>query len=161
MKILAFDQSTTKSGFCLMEDGVLIRHGSFNHSKETKDVPLRIKNMFFDLVALITECHPDVLVVEAAQVQKNAKAALMSSCLQGMLLGVGYLNNIVVYSPLPSQWRKMLEFQQGRRAERISLKQQAFDYVVLNYGIVSKDEDMVEAICIASAIYTILKSNKE
>ena len=160
MTILAFDQSTTKSGFCLMENDVPKRYGHIDHSDIKNNVPYRIKTMFFDLANMVKQYRPDVLVVEAQQDQGNSKALMMLCQLQGMIISVGWLSDIAVYSPMPVEWRSSLHFRQGRGVKREELKQQALDFVQAHYGINDGDEDAAEAICIATAINLNLKKSR-
>lgn len=150
MRVMGLDQSSNVSGVCVLENQHIVFYGKVDHSKN-KDVPNRIKNMFLDIIKLIEEYKPELLVVEAVQQQTNAKTAMMLSQLQGGLICYAYEHNIPVCSPLPTQWRKNLQYSQGAGVKREQLKQQSFDYVYNRFGI-NCSEDESEAIAIACAM---------
>ena len=150
------DQSSSRSGWAFLDDGVPVRYGVVDHAKES-DVSERIKHMFLDLAKIIDECQIDELVVEAAQQQVNPKAMAILSQLQGGLICRGYNLGLAVTSLMPCEWRKILHFQQGAGVKRPELKAQAIQYVKENFGL-DVSEDEAEAICIGRAEYLRLKS---
>lgn len=152
MMILGFDQSTNKSAFSVLSDGALLRYGLLDRHKE-KDVASRIKNMFLDIVRIIDEVHPDLLVFEAVQQNASPKTSLMLSQLQGMCIGAGYVKGYEVVSPLPSEWRAVLKFSQGRSVTRHELKEQAIQYAFETFGL-RLQEDEAESACIAMSEWT-------
>lgn len=151
--ILGLDQASNITGYCLLRDGTPIKYGIIDHSKSKKDTAARIKNMFLDIAAVIDECRPDMLVVEAVQSQASPKTMLMLSQLQGMLIGLAYIKGTPVASYLPTEWRKILGFRQGASVKRPELKQQSIDYVCERFGITDTSEDACEAICLAVAAH--------
>ena len=76
---------------------------------------------------------------------------LLAYQLQGGLICYAYEHNIPVVSPLPVQWRKILDYKLGAHVKREELKQQSFDYVKSRFGI-ECSEDEAEAIAIACAM---------
>jgi len=150
MRVMALDQSSNISGVCVLDDQQVTFYCKIDLSKN-KDVPDRIKHMFLEIVKLIEQYKPDLLVVEAVQQQTNAKTSMMLSQLQGGLICYAYEHNIPVVSPMPSQWRSKLDYKQGRAIKREQLKQQSFDYVKSRFGI-ECSEDEAEAIAIACAM---------
>lgn len=149
MRILAFDQSTKMTGWAVLEDGKLLRYGHI--SEADVDSPAeRIRDMFIQIADKIEEDMPDLVVIEAVQHQANAKTMLMLSQLQGMCIGAAYQKDLAVYSPLPVEWRKILNYKQGAHMKRAELKQQSIDYVHTHFDIVAT-EDECEAICIGVA----------
>lgn len=156
MRLASFDQSTKVTGFAILEDGVPVKHGIIDLSKEG-DVPDRIKHMFLAIYQVIEECCPDEVVVEATQQQANPKAVEMLSVLQGGIICSCYIKKLDVTSLMPSEWRKILHFQQGGGVKRPELKAQSIKYVKENFGL-DVSEDEAEAICIGRAEYLRLKS---
>ncbi len=151
MRILAFDQATKMTGWALLEDGKLLHYGHI--SEADIDSPAeRIRDMFIQIADKIEKCTPDLVAIEAVQHQANAKTMLMLSQLQGMCIGVAYLHETNVYSPLPVEWRKILGYKQGAHMKRADLKQQSIDYVRTHFNIVAT-EDECEAICIGVATH--------
>ena len=150
MRVMGFDQSSNVSGVCVLENQQVIFHCKVDLSKN-KNVPDRIKHMFLELVKLIEQYKPDLLVVEAVQLQNNAKTTMMLSQLQGGLICYAYEHDIQVISPMPVEWRARLAYLQGAHVKREQLKQQSFDYVYNRFGI-NCSEDESEAIAIACAM---------
>lgn len=149
MRILAFDQATKVTGWALLQDRVPLTYGHINEA-DVDPPSERIKDMFLQIVGKIETYNPDLVVVEGVQHQANAKTMLMLSQLQGMCIGVAYHKDLAVYSPLPVEWRKILNYKQGAHMKRAQLKQQSIDYVRTHFGIVAT-EDECEAICIGVA----------
>lgn len=151
MRLCSTDQSSNRSGFAIITDGIPTYYTAIDHSAN-KDVPDRIKHMFLDLAKCIDDAEPDYLTVEAVQQQTNPKAVMILSALQGGLICHAYERGIPVSSPLPTEWRKILGFHQGPKVKREELKAQAKDFVLQHFGITAS-EDECEAICIGIAEY--------
>ena len=149
MRILAFDQATKMTGWAVLEDGKLLRYGHISEADVASPAE-RIRDMFIQIADKIEEDMPDLVVIEAVQHQANAKTMLMLSQLQGMCIGAAYQKDLAVYSPLPVEWRKILNYKQGAHMKRAELKQQSIDYVRTHFDIVAT-EDECEAICIGVA----------
>lgn len=149
MKLLAFDQATKITGWAVLEDGTPVRYGHIDEC-DVDSPAARIREMYLSIARLVDEEQPDLLIFEAVQQQANAKTMLMLSQLQGMCLGKAYSAGVDVYSPLPVEWRKILEYKQGAHVKRAELKQQSKDYVQSHFNIVAT-EDECEAICIGVA----------
>lgn len=146
IKVLALDQSTKVTGWCIFHDGELVDSGSIDlHT--IKDSKKRINQMYEEMVRLITnDC--DTVIIEDTQYQNNAQSYKILCQLQGMLFASCYQNNINVKVVKPSEWRKKLGFYMGRGIKRKELKKQAIHYVQANFGESYKNEDECEAICI-------------
>lgn len=149
MRILAFDQATKVTGWAYIDSGSPIEYGHIVEV-QTNTPAERIHMMFLEIAHLIELFHPDLVVVEGVQHQANAKTMLMLSQLQGMCIGKAYLENIPVYSPLPVEWRKILDYKQGPHEKRADLKAQSVAYVQGHFNITAT-EDECEAICIGIA----------
>lgn len=148
MRIMATDQSTNITGIAVLDDGNIVEATHIDlHTN--KNIPDRIKQMYLSITNYIDKYKPDLLIVEAVQQQANAKATMMLSQLQGMIIGYAYSNNIPIYSPMPVEWRRKLGFKQGPGVKREELKQQAIDYIKLKINDNNYTEDECEALCIA------------
>lgn len=150
-KLLAFDQSTSKTGWAFFDGEKLAEYGVINKTK-IKDTPNRIKEMYLEIIQQIDELHPDKVIIEAVQQQASPATSMMLSQLQGMIIGYLYEHHIAVDSPLPTQWRKRLGFQQGQGIKRDDLKVQSISYVKDTYGIETESDDVADAICIGAAM---------
>jgi len=151
MKIVSTDQSTTKTGLAVIEDGRPVYFTLYDHSGNN-DKADRIKLMFLDIIGEVERQSPGYLVFEAVQQQKSPQASMMLSALQGGLICYAYEHKLNVSSPLSTEWREVLGFRQGPKIKREELKAQAKDFVLNHFGITAS-EDECEAICIGIAEY--------
>ena len=150
-KLLAFDQSTAKTGWAFFDGKNLVEYGVVDKVK-IKNTPDRIKSMYLDIISIINQFQPDEVIVEAVQQQASPATSMMLSQLQGMIIGYLYEHNINVDSPLPTQWRHKLGFVQGKGIKREDLKTQSIKYVNETFGIDTASDDIAEAICIGAAM---------
>ena len=88
-KLLAFDQSTAKTGWAFFDGEKLIEYGVINKTK-IKNTPDRIRAMYLDVISIISQFHPDKVIVEAVQQQASPATSMMLSQLQGMIIGYLY-----------------------------------------------------------------------
>lgn len=146
IKILALDQSTKVTGWCMSEDTKIVGSGYIDlHT--IKDNKERMNRMYEEIVKLIAN-NCDAIIIEDTQFQNNAHSYKLLCQLQGMIFAYCCQKNINVKVVKPSEWRKKLGFVMGRGIKRKELKQQAIDYVLTYSGEIYKNEDECEAICI-------------
>lgn len=148
LKIIAFDQSTTATGWCVMEMGTarIIESGVVlpNKNDETID---RITYTIKRCLNLVRTNEVAFVFIEGVQVQRNPKVyeilAKLAGSLEIMLYESGYLVNVVK----ASEWRKRVGIKNRKRAE---VKKEAIEMVKEIYGI-EATEDECEAILMARA----------
>lgn len=149
MKLIAFDQSTTASGWCVMEMGTceIIEYGVIKPVGETNE---RISYTVKRALALCRIHEPTFVFIEGVQYQKNTKVleilAKLAGVLEIMLIEQGYFVNIVK----ASEWRRRVGISNGKRAK---MKQTARDLVKEKYDL-EPTEDECEAILFALAFAT-------
>ena len=148
MKLIAFDQSTTASGWALtdQETGELLEYGVItpNPSDSTND---RIR---YTIKCCMTLCHkhqPTFVFIEGIQVQKNPRVYEVLAKLQGTLEIVLEERNFIVNVVKATEWRKRVGIKSRKRAE---LKAEAIQMVSDLYDI-QPTEDECEAILFARA----------
>ena len=149
MKLLAWDQSSKKSGFCLIIDGKYVKSGIIDKS-DISDTDTRISEMGVAICQQIKELNPDVVVIEDVQSQGSISTVVSLSRLQGFILGWCYVKHIKTEIIRPSAWRKVLKFKQGAGVKRHELKEQGLNYVKNKYNM-ELSEDEAEACCIGDA----------
>ena len=154
-KLIAFDQSTTASGWALtnQETGELLEYGVItpNPSDSTNN---RIR---YTIKCCMTLCHkhqPTFVFIEGIQVQKNPRVYEVLAKLQGTLEIVLEERNFIVNVVKATEWRKRVGIKSRKRAE---LKAEAIQMVSDLYGI-QPTEDECEAILFARA-FSNLESN--
>lgn len=151
MKLLAWDQSSKKSGFCLIEDGKYVKSGIIDKSK-IADIDTRIGEMGIAICQHIKELNPDIVVIEDIQNQSSISTVVSLARLQGFILGWCYVKHIKTEIIRPSEWRKVLGFKQGAGVKRQELKAQGINYVKERH-CVELSEDEAEAVAIADAAW--------
>ena len=154
MKVVVFDQASSKSGYSIWLDGKLVDSGVLDHHKN-KDSEARFKEMYQDICAKINAESPDVVILEDTQLQSGNAATYKMLCqLQGTIIGMCYMSNIRFKIMPPSQWRKLLGFSIGPKVTRPELKAQSVAYVKREYGIECTDDES-DAVCIGAAFHKI------
>lgn len=149
MKLLAWDQSSKKSGWCLLEDGKYVKSGIIDKS-QIADIDTRIGEMGIAICQHIKELNPDIVIIEDIQNQSSISTVVSLARLQGFILGWCYVKHIKTEIIRPSEWRKVLEFKQGAGVKRQELKEQGMNYVQSKYNM-NLSEDEAESCCIADA----------
>lgn len=148
LKLIAFDQSTTKSGYCVMEmgSGDIIESGVIipNKNDETID---RIIYTIKRCLNLVRTNEVAFVFIEGVQVQKNPRVyevlAKLAGALEVMLYESGYLVNVVK----ASEWRKRVGIKSRKRAD---VKMEAIELVKELYDL-EVSEDEAEAVLFARA----------
>ena len=148
LKLIAFDQSTTRSGFCIMEmgSGDIIESGVIipNKNDETID---RIIYTIKRCLNLVRTNEVAFVFIEGVQVQRNPRVyevlAKLAGSLEIMLYESGYFVNVVK----ASEWRKRVGIKNRKRAD---VKKEAIEMVKELYGL-EVSEDECEAILMARA----------
>ena len=149
MKVLSLDQSTTRSGFAVFINDKYDHSGVIDKHK-IKDSEERFKAMYEGIHDLIVAENPSIVVLENAQAQGGNMAVYKLLCqLQGAIMGMCYAKGIKFCVMAPTQWRKVLSFQQGPKIKREELKRQSIEYAK-RFGI-EDSEDRAEAACIGAA----------
>lgn len=149
MNLIAFDQSTTATGWCVMKMGSLeiIKYGVIKPKGETND---RIRQVIKKCMTLCKKYEVSFVFIEGIQIQKNPVVYQILAKLEGTLEicleEKGYFVN-VVKAP---EWRKRVGIKNRKRA---LVKQDAINLVKEVYKI-EPTEDECEAILFARAFST-------
>jgi crossover junction endodeoxyribonuclease RuvC len=149
MKFIAFDQSTVKTGFAVMDDTDLVKYGVIDLHKE-EDLWIRSQEMFHAIDRLIKDVKPKLIIMEGVALQSNPQVLMKLGQLQGQIMAAAWSRNIPIHIYLPTQWRKIHGFAQGKGIKRNELKIAALNLVHSSYPI-EVTEDEAEAISIALA----------
>lgn len=149
MKILAFDQASAITGWALFVDGKLECSGKINLQK-VKDKTERHKQMNIATIGLLEAMKPDYVMIEDVYVGVNAQSIITITRYQGLIMGFCNCHNIPSELILPTTWRKILGFTQGRNTGRAQLKKQAQEYVQRHFDL-NVTQDEADAICIGYA----------
>ena len=167
MKILAFDQGSSISGWSLIENGQLIDSGAIDLHKE-KNIEPRIKHMAQELRKKIEETQPDKIVFEDVALQDSPKVVIWLGRLQGYIQMMCWESDIPYSIYLPTAWRKVIGISptvvnsDGKkvRKKRKALKEDACRIVFEKYGL-SVGDDIADAILIGLCDYIKTEELKE
>lgn len=142
---MACDQATRKSGICIM-DSITKKIIFSDVLEETdKDYVKRIYNMKTQLFKLFDKFKCEIIVFEETIYQNNARALIMLSQLQGMILDECLKRDLLYIIPTTKEWRSQCDIKGRKREEQ---KQNAIKFVKDQFNI-DVSEDEAEAVCIA------------
>lgn len=149
MRILAFDQASAVTGWALFVDGKLEQWG---HIRVTaiKDANERHKQMDIRTVELLKDARPDFVVIEDMFLGKNVASLKIVSQSRGLIMGFCHCHDIEIALLMPTAWRRILNFVQGKDTTRSQLKKQAQTYVQDHFNL-KATQDEADAICIGYA----------
>ena len=148
LKLIAFDQSTTATGWCVMEmkTARIIESGVILPKKNDETID-RITYTIKRCLNLVRTNEVAFVFIEGVQNQRNPKVfevlAKLAGALEVMLHESGYLVNVVK----ASEWRKRVGIKGRKRAD---VKKEAIDMVKELYDL-DVSEDEAEAILFARA----------
>lgn len=146
LKIIAFDQSTTATGWCVMEmdNSKIVAYGVIRPIGPTNE---RIREIIKKCMTLCRKFEVTFVYVEGIQVQRNPVVyevlAKLKGTLEICLEEKGYFVNVVK----AAEWRKRVGIKNKKRD---LVKQEAIDMVKDIYHI-EPSEDECEAILFARA----------
>ena len=152
MKLIAFDQSTTATGWCVMEmdSSDIVGYGVIRPIGQTNE---RIRETVKKCIHLVDKSEVTFVYIEGIQIQKNPVVYEILAKLQGTLEicleEKGYFVNVVK----ASEWRKRVGIKNRKREE---VKAEVISMVKEFYGI-EPSEDECEAILFARAFSALKK----
>ncbi len=147
MRVMAWDQSTTKSGWSVWESLTIEAYGLIDWSDKKLKLSTdeRFEKMCVSIMEQIKETEPEIVLIEDTTMQRNPQALKLLSRLQGFIFAVCLLNGIEFQIVHPSTWRSVLGFKKAKRDE---LKKRAMEFVHEELFINDATEDESEALCI-------------
>ena len=150
-KLISIDSSSSKTGWALFENAEYKESGVINldtnecKKKYKGNSDQRIADMCLNIIQLLKEIKPDIVVIEKLNVGRNMVAVRALSKVIGVVYCYSILNDCFYYEIQPSQWRSQLGMQSSKR-KREEYKQLSIDYVKENLNKdVSDDES--DSIC--------------
>lgn len=150
MKLIAFDQSTTATGWCVMEMATskIIGYGVIRPLGPTNE---RIRETIKKCMALCKKFEVTFVYIEGIQVQRNPVVyevlAKLKGTLEICLEEKGYFVNVIK----AAEWRKRVGIKNKKRE---AVKQEAVELVKEVYHL-TPSEDECEAILFARAFSAI------
>lgn len=156
MRILAFDQATKITGYCILDDGDIFNYGIIDLHKESTDI--RFEHMANAILSVIYKYKPNIVIFEGVELIRNVQGMISLAQMVGVIRGYCIQNNIKYKVYMPTEWRCLLQYKQGKSVKRPELKQQSINFAKkITEKILA--EDVAEAIAIAHAAYIDLNNN--
>lgn len=160
MKILSLDTSTKITGYAVFSNEKLVRYSYIDKSNK-KDLTERMAAMTYELVELIKQEAPDVVVVEETVVTRNPQTQRMLTLILGAIFGACICNNFNYCSIRPTQWRKAIRDDDEKLPrKRDDLKVWSIERVKLLFNVVGIDDNVSDAILIGKAFMN-MKEKKD
>lgn len=106
-KMVAFDTSSTITGYSVYEDGVLQEHGIINLSKE-KNINIRMEDMCLGIIKILNDNIADIVIVEEAPYVHDPNAHRLLSEIVGVARGWALCNFADFDEIRPNEWRKWI-----------------------------------------------------
>ncbi len=142
-KILSLDQSTSKTGYAIFENGELKKYGIVRPSKKINESNLI--SVFIKVIKKIEEVKPDLICIEDVYIKKgktfNVQTHKTLSNLQGMLISYFILNQIEYKIIHPNTWKNKVV------GNKKLTKEETQSFLKEKYQIDFK-EDEADAVCI-------------
>ncbi len=150
IRMVSIDSSTRCTGMAYFQDGALKKHGIIEEKE--KDTEIRINRMGLSIMENLEYLSPSIVYVERPRGRNNPETLRKLTTIVGMIRGYCVYNNIYFEEIAPTEWRKILEFKQGKGIKREEEKVQSMEYVEAKYHITVKTDDESDAICIGDAM---------
>ena len=150
IKLVTIDGSTQKTGIAYFCNGKYVEHVLLDFSKD-KNMENRFESMSKEIWKKLDDYIPNIIYIEETYMANNPQTSKILTRLQGVVYA-WCINNACEFNTIrPTQWRKQLNFQQGKNVKREQLKIQSIEYIKNNYGLEVTDDE-ADAICIADAV---------
>lgn len=145
IKLLTLDQSTTFTGWCLMENKKYDSSGVLSVNKD-EDTIERLKLMYEEIVNLINRVKPDIVLIEDVQFQRNYSTYRTLSQLQGVIMAYLFEKDLPFYIIPSTAWKSCCGIKGKARKEQ---KKNTQIFVKNTYGL-DVSEDEADAIGLAT-----------
>ena len=147
IKTMAFDTSTTKTGWSIFIDGKYNDCGLIDLSDMKEKAEQRIPVMIEEIKNQIINYSPDIIVVENTVVSRNIAAQRNLTMLLGMIWYLCIEMNIEYQVVRPTEWRSWVSSEK-KGNKREELKAWSVNKVKELYGIIPESDDVSDAILI-------------
>lgn len=147
--LIAFDESTTCTGYAIFEDEKLIDYGVI--VQKSKNVIERISEIAYGIEDLIQRYKPNDIALENVQITMSAPTAKSLMGLQLLIEVLCYRYQINYQTLRTAHWRKVLGLSNSPKIKRSEKKQQTINYIENKYEIKIDKDDISDAIAIGTA----------
>ena len=148
MRILGIDPGIALTGFGIVEkSGVSIKAGSYGHisTEAHTPVPDRLKILYDDMVNIVQEYRPDVVVVEELFFNKNVKTAIIAAQARGVIILSAVNNGVAVEEYTPLQVKQAITGYGRANKQQVQFMVKE----ILRLKEIPKPDDTADALAIA------------
>jgi len=156
MKILALDISSVSTGYCVINDGRLLKSSLGTIATESKDNISKRLHIFRNaIIDLIEKHNPDKVICEDIFRGRNILTFKVLACFRGVALEVIYeKTGTYPISVMASEARKLVGVK--------NTKEDCFDYVMDKYTLpgfnFDEHNDIADSIILGLAAHTMEKN---
>lgn len=143
MRIIAFDQATNITGWCIFDNKKLLNYGIIDTSK-FKSVDEKISKQKKEIQKLIKKYKPELFAIEDIQYQQNQYTYKILAELLGVISNTFFENEYPFVIISPSKWKSYCNIK-GRKREEQKVNAIQFVKDKFNIDVIS---DIADAICI-------------
>ncbi len=159
-KMLSLDTATVKSGWAIWLNGTLTNHGVINVSG-VKDHTASLDEMVRQLIRLLKDTDPDIVVVEMTVVPTNTGTQRLLSEIVGVVRGwCGSQDPIRDFYRLrPSEWRRLIRDPNDRvpKSKKDGLKEWDIKKAKEIFGFDPVDDNEADAVLIGEAYKSLFE----
>jgi crossover junction endodeoxyribonuclease RuvC len=143
MRVIAFDQATNITGWCVFDDKQLLDYGIIDTSK-VKSIDEKISKQKKEIQKLIKKYKPELFAIEDIQYQQNQYTYKILAELLGVISNTFYEREYPFIIVSPSKWKSYCGIK-GRKREEQKINTIEFIKANFNIDVIS---DIADAICI-------------
>lgn len=108
-KMMAFDTSTTSSGWALYTNAKLTDYSTIVHKEKNTSIEERMNMMIVDILSLLDNVKPLIVVIERPPFKADPKTLTFLSEIVGAVRAWAILNSADYVEYTPSQWRSLVK----------------------------------------------------
>ncbi len=153
-KMISLDTATVRTGWALWINGILTDHGVIDVSK-TKDRTESLDEMVRQLIRLLKDTDPDIVVIEMTVVPTNTGTQRLLSEIVGVIRGWCMSQDPIrdFYRLRPSEWRKLIRTPDERvpKSKKDGLKEWDIRKAKEIFGFDPVDDNEADAVLIGQA----------
>lgn len=157
-KLIAFDTSTSKTGYSIFIDGDYQSSGLVDCSSD-KVARTRINEMIKQIYNVLEVEKPDIVITEMTVVLRNAEAQRNLTYILGAIMGKCVENSIAYDSLRPTEWRNKVKNKDEKLPrKREELKAWGKNKVFELYGKDIESDDIADSILLGRAYCNLANS---
>ena len=110
IRMLSLDTASRDSGWAYWENAVLKEHGVIHIPQKIKDINIKLDMMVNELIKLLKEKNPEIVVIEMTVVPNNTGTQRLLSEIVGVVRGwcMSQKKQVDFIRLRPTEWRKLV-----------------------------------------------------